>query len=176
MLIVDTGTVIWSAGRVDAHGTLGWAAPDSGTLTLAATVTSLAPFDSLVRAITGLAVDTMHPHPLGGQAHASLLVLGSVDAPSISGTVDGHQLILDVWHATALAATLRADSLGHRGLIVEATVDTVGAGEHVADRVRLRASGKPDSLQIAADVKMTGLDASGSGTWTSSTSGSVVQL
>lgn len=176
MLLVDTGTVIWSTGRVDAHGTLGWAAPDSGMLTLAATVGSLAPFDSLVRAFTGLAADTLHPHSLDGQARASLLVRGSVDAPTISGTVHASDLIIDGWHANTLDATLRADSLGARGLAIDATVDTVGAGAHVADMVHLRVSGKPDSLRVAANVDMVVLNASGSGTWTRSVTGSAVQL
>jgi hypothetical protein len=176
MLIVDTGTVIWSTGRVDAHGTLGWAAPDSGTLTLAATATSLAPFDSLVRAITGLAADTLHPHAFDGQAHASLRVIGSVDAPTISGTVDGSALILDGWHATALAARFRADSLGVRGLTIEATVDTVGAGVHVADKLYVRASGKPDSLRVAGTIDMIALSGSGGGTWTKDGQRSAIQL
>ncbi len=165
MLQVDTGTVTWSAGRVDAHGTLGWAAPDSGTLTLAATITSLAPFDSLVRAVTGLAADSLHPRPLDGHARASLTVLGSLDAPTISGTVDGGQLVLDDWHASAVHATLRADSLGYRGLAIDASIDTVGEAAHAADKLDLRLSGKPDSLRFATSVKMVALTGSGGGTW-----------
>lgn len=176
LLMVDTATVTWSAGRVDAHGTLGWAAPDSGTLTLAATATSLAPFDSLLRAITGLTADTLHPHVFDGQARASLLVLGSVAAPTISGTVNGRDLIIDGWHASALNATLRADSLGRRGLAIEANMDTVGAGVYVADKVHLRASGRPDSLRVAGSVDMVALNGSGGGTWTTGAKGSTIQL
>lgn len=164
MLFVDTGTVLWSNGRVDAHGTLGWAAPDSGTLTVGATVTSLAPFDSLVRAMTGLATDSLRPNKLGGEAHASLQVLGSLPAPTITGSIDGTQLILDSWHASVLHATIRADSLGHRGIVILADIDTVGTGAHVADKVHLRASGTPDSLSVAGTVQMVGLNGSGGGT------------
>ena len=165
MLQVDTGTVMWSAGRVDAHGTLGWAAPDSGTLTLATTITSLAPFDSLVRAVTGLVADSLHPRPLDGHAHASLIVLGSLDAPTVSGTVDGGQLVLDDWHVSAVHATLRADSLGYRGVTIDASIDTVGEDAHPEDKVNLRVIGNPDSLRISASVKMLALSGSGGGTW-----------
>lgn len=165
MIFVDTGSVLWSTGRVDAHGSLGWAAPDSGTLTVAATSSSLAPFDSLVRAISGLAPDSLQSHKLEGEAHAALLVHGSVDAATVTGSVDAAHLLLDGWHASVVHATVRADSFGHRGMAIEADIDTIGTGAHVADKVHVRASGKPDSLALAGTVEMVGLHGSVGGTW-----------
>jgi hypothetical protein len=176
MVTVDTGDVVWSSGHVDVHGTLGWAAPDSGTLTLHAVASSLTPFDSLVRAVTGMAPDTLHPHPLDGQAEATLMIRGARDANTITGSVDGHQLVLDGWRAAAVTARLRADSLGHRGLAVEAAIDTVGVGEHVADHVSLVVGGTPDSLRIAGRVAMVAMQGSGGGTWLRGDRSSLVQL
>lgn len=176
MLMVDTGTVIWSAGRVDAHGTIGWAAPDSGTLTVQAVATSLAPFDSLVRAVTAIAADSVQPHHFDGQGRASLAVSGSLDAMNVSGTVTGTQLILDSWHASSIDAKLRADSLGARGLSVEATLDTAGSDAHVADKLFVVASGKPDSLRFGASVEMTALDGTAGGTWRRDSTASSVAL
>ena len=165
MLTVDTGTVIWSAGRVDARGTLGWSAPASGTLTLQAVATSLTPFDSLVRARIGTAGDTVHPHPFDGQVSASLVVTGARNAATITGTVTAAHLILDDWHAGAVRARVHADSLGQRGFSVDAAADTIGKGAEVADRLHLLVGGTPDSMGVAGSVDMVALNASGGGTW-----------
>ena len=176
MLTVDSSTVVWSAGRVDAQGTLGWAAPDSGQLTLRASATSLAPFDSLIRVVTGMAADTIHPRVFDGQATASLQVSGSLPVNVIAGIVNGRNIVLDDWHATSVSARLRADSLGYRGISVDATLDTVGVAGHVADSVHLTVGGRPDSLHIAGNVGMIALHGSGGGTLMRGARGSTVLL
>lgn len=176
MVTVDTGNVAWNAGHVDVSGTLGWAAPDSGTLTVHAVATSLTPFDSLVRAVTGIAPDTLHPHPLDGRAEATLTIHGARDVNTITGSVNGQQLVLDGWRAASVTAHLRADSLGHRGLAVEAALDTVGVGEHVADHLDLVVGGTPDSLRIAGQVAMVAMHGSGGGTWVRGEERSLIKL
>ncbi len=176
LLTVDTGVVVWSDGRVDAHGTLGWAAPDSGTLLLHASVRSLAPFDSLVRSALGVAADTMSPQPFDGQADATLAISGALDAASVQGTVHGTNLVLDSWHAARLQADLRADSLGARHLAVTLNADTIGEGDHVARAIQLVISGKPDSLDVAGSIAMVGVDASGAGLWQRSTGVESIRL
>lgn len=176
MVAVDTGAVVWSAGRVDAHGTLGWAAPDSGTLTVQATVASLAPFDSLVRAITGVASDTINPQAFDGQATASLVISGARNSATVIGTVNGSQLILDTWHAADVSATLRADSLGRRGFRVDATADSIGKGPHIAQRLHVVAAERSDSLGIAGSASLVALDASAGGTWQPGTPASRLRL
>ena len=176
VLTVDSSTVIWSAGRVDALGTLGWAAPDSGLLTLRATATSLAPFDSLVRSYTGMAADTIHPRAFDGQATAALQIRGSLGAYSIAGTVTGSKLVLDSWHASAVTARIRADSRGSRGITIDGTIDTIGVGDHVADGVTLAVTGTMDSLRVAGSVGMMALHGSGGGSWIRRPDGSNIQL
>ncbi|MGH7592350.1 MAG: hypothetical protein ACRELE_00635, partial [Gemmatimonadales bacterium] len=165
MVAVDTAAVIWHDGRVDAHGTLGWAAPDSGTLTVQAIATSLAPFDSLIRVKTGLTADTVNSHLFDGQARASLIITGARNAATVMGTVNGTRLVLDSWHAADVSAMLRADSLGQRGFRIDATADTIGKGARVADRLHLLVAGTSDSMDLAGSVGMVGLAASGGGTW-----------
>jgi autotransporter translocation and assembly factor TamB len=165
LLSVDTASVAWREGRVDAHGTLGWAAPDSGTLLLHANVTSLAPFDSLVRSASGVAADTAHPQRFDGRADATLAISGSLDAANVQGAVHGTDLVLDSWHVAEVDAQIRADSLGARHIAVTLTADTVGHGDHVARAVHLTIAGKLDSLAVAGSVGMVGLDANGSGVW-----------
>jgi len=176
MLTVDTGTVIWSAGRVDVRGTLGWAAPDSGSLTVQAAASSLAPFDSLVRAITGVAADTVNPHRFDGQAKASLVIAGARNSATVTGSVNATQVVLDDWHAADVNATLRADSLGQRGFRIDATADTIGKGSRVADKMHAIVAGKPDSLGIAGSVSMVALTGSGGGTWRPGTRESQMRL
>lgn len=176
ILTFDSSTVVWNSGRVDAVGTLGWAAPDSGTLTIRAVATSLAPFDSLVRTFTGLARDTVHPSTFDGQAQALLAVHGARNRNTIDGTVSGAQIVLDQWHANAVTATLRADSLGARGLALDAVLDTVGLGGHVADRVHVKLSGKPDSLDVAGSVNLFAMHGSGGGTWVRRADNSTIRL
>jgi hypothetical protein len=165
LLTVDTGTVIWSAGRVDARGTVGWAAPDSGRLIVAAAATSLQPFDSLVRAATGVAGDTIHPHVFDGEATASLQVSGALNDALVTGTVNASNVILDAWHAAQVHATLRADSMGARGIQVTAIADTVGNGAHVADQMHATIAGRSDSLQIAGGINMLAMSVGGGGIW-----------
>lgn len=170
VVTIDTGTVIWNSGRVDARGSLGWAAPDSGTLMVHAVATSLTPFDSLVRAVGGIAPDTLASHPLSGQAVAQLTITGARDNAHVAGTVTGTNVILDDWHVTTIDADLRADSLGKAGFALRATADTIGKGAHVADHLDIDLSGRSDSLRVAGTARMTGLVASAGGVWNSSAS------
>ncbi|MGH7583280.1 MAG: translocation/assembly module TamB domain-containing protein [Gemmatimonadales bacterium] len=165
LLTVDTGSVLWSTGRVDARGTLGWAAPDSGTLRVTAMARSLAPFDSLLRAHVAVPVDTVAPHVFDGNARAEVQIAGAVNNATLSGRVDALHLIVDQWHASHLVAQFRADSFGARGFTVAVDGDTVGHTVHVADTVHVQAAGTVDSLHIAGGFAMVALDASGGGTW-----------
>ncbi|HEY4319751.1 MAG TPA: translocation/assembly module TamB domain-containing protein [Gemmatimonadales bacterium] len=176
MLTVDTGTVIWNDGRVDARGTLGWSAPDSGQLVVHAEVSSLTPFDSLLRAATGMARDSVHPQPFEGSAIATLLVSGARNSANISGTASGTDLVIDDWHAGSVVARIRADSFGYRGIDIEAAADSIGNGLHIADLLKAHLSGRQDSLHVAGSVAMVGLTASGGGTWQHSVSSSLVHV
>ncbi|HEX3927642.1 MAG TPA: translocation/assembly module TamB domain-containing protein [Gemmatimonadales bacterium] len=156
LLTVDTGSVRWPAGRVDAHGTIGWAAPESGTLSVTAMASSLGAFDSLVRAATGIAPDTLHPHRLDGSAQAKLDVRGSRDLLHVAGSVNAQNLVLDNWHAQDVQAQLRTDS-------IDVLARNVGNGAHVADTLAVAVQGQRDSLFFQSRVAMMALNAAGSG-------------
>ncbi len=176
IVAVDTGSVVWPAGRVNAHGTLGWNPPDSGTLNVTAVTRSLAPFDSLVRAMTRLAPDTLHPHALDGSARAVLAISGSRTDADVSGTVTASNLVLDDWHAASLTARVSADSFGVVGLAVDAQADTVGLGKHVADHVDMTVSGRLDSLRFGVRAVTLALDADAAGSWQSDSGGTDVRF
>jgi translocation and assembly module TamB len=176
LLTIDTAAVVWRDGQISAKGTLGWTAADSGTLAMTASATTLTPFDSLLRAVTGMAPDTIHPHPLDGRATATLAVAGSLDRNVVTGTIDGTGLLIDNIHAARIHAGLRADSLGKLGLAIDVTADTAGVDDHVADRLHVVASGRPDSLRVAAAMVMAGLAASGGGVMRDSAGGKAIAL
>lgn len=176
LLRVDTATVQWSEGRIDAAGTIGVAAPDSGTLRVTATAASLAPFDSLVRSTFDLARDTIAPHDLDGLAHAVLTVRGALNDAVVSGTVEAADLVLDRYRIASIAGRFTADSLGKRGLQVDAGIDSLAIGERVVDSVRVVATGRPDSLQLSGEVRMHDAHLSGGGSWRSTPALSTLRL
>ncbi len=132
---------------------------------MTAVARSLTPFDSLVRALTQLAPDTLHPQPFDGSARAVLAISGSRVAPAVSGTVTAHNLVLDNWHAGSLTARIDADSLGVRGLSIVAQADTIGQGKHVADHLDVTAAGRLDSLLFAGTGRMLAFDGAAAGSW-----------
>ncbi len=165
ILTFDTATVVWPDGGLSARGTLGWAAPDSGTLSVAAYATALGFLDSLARVTLGVARDTLHPHRFDGMAQATFVVRGSRDDMKIAGVVDATDLMLDAWRLRTLHASVAADSFGARGLTIDATLDSLGAGDQVSDSIHLLASGRKDSLVLSGSGRMRDLGAAGNGTW-----------
>lgn len=159
ILTVDTATVHWADGFVAAHGTLGWSAPDSGTLVVHAEATSLGSLDSLVRATLGLAPDTLHPQRFDGHATAEITVSGARDAANLAGTIDADSVVLDRWHVDRLHAQVVADSFGARGLRIDAQLDSLGHGDDAASRVALAVAGRRDSMEITASGRMRDLQA-----------------
>lgn len=176
IITVDTGSVIWPEGRINAHGTLGWSPPDSGTLVVTAVARSLTPFDSLVRDMVQLAPDTLHPHRLDGSARAVLAISGSRVAPAVNGTVTARNVALDDWHAADVTARVDADSLGVRSLSIVAQADTIGQGKHFADHLDVTLSGRLDSLLFNGSGRMLALDGAAAGSWQSDATREVVRL
>jgi len=167
MVIVDTAWVVWPEGRIDAGGTLGYAAPDSGTLRLSAAASSLTVFDSLARATLGIARDTLRPRPLDGLARAELSMRGALDDASISGDLEAEDVVLDAWHVTAMEGHFSADSLGAKGVTLDLSIDTLSLGERAVDSIRVTLSGRRDSLALAGDARMHRARVAGGGSWLS---------
>jgi translocation and assembly module TamB len=83
---LDTAYAVWKGARVGGSGTLGWNAPHSGKMSLTLAADSLIAFDSLLLAATGQTRDNSpDSKPLGGTAHASVQLGGSLDTLEMSG-------------------------------------------------------------------------------------------
>lgn len=174
ILTFDTATVVWPDGGLSARGTLGWAAPDSGTLAVEAYATALGSLDSLARVTLGVARDTLHPHRFDGMAQAKFVVRGSRDRMTVAGVVEATDLVLDAWHLRSMHASVTADSLGARGLAIDATLDSLGHGDQVSDSIHLIASGRKDSLVLSGSGRMRDLSARGSGSWLTTPTSTVI--
>ena len=174
ILTFDTATVVWPDGGLSARGTLGWAAPDSGTLAVEAYATALGFLDSLARVTLGVARDTLHPHRFDGMAQAKFIVRGSRDVMTIAGVVEATDVVLDAWHLRSVHASVTADSLGARGLTLDATLDSLGHGDQVSDSIHLLASGRKDSLVLSGSGRMRDLGATGNGTWITTPTSTVI--
>lgn len=156
MLFVDSVRTSWPEGRLLADGTLGWTAPDSGTLRVDAAAASLAPLDSLARASFGIVPDTLVHQSLEGLARVQLAVLGALDDPAIDGTVEAEDVTLDAWHVAALRARIQADSLSRQGIRVTATADSLSHGEYLGRDVSLELGGTADSVTIGVAGELRG--------------------
>ncbi len=176
VVTVDTASVLWPEGRIDAAGTIGYAAPDSGTLRVVGATSSLTAFDSLARATLGIARDTLRPRPLDGLVRATATVRGALDNANIAGDLQAEELVLDAWRVSAMAGHFTADSLGAKGVMFDATIDTLAMGERIIDSVRVRLSGRPDSLSLAGDARMHRGHIGGGGAWLSRADVSTLRL
>jgi translocation and assembly module TamB len=85
---LDTAYAVWKGARVGGSGTLGWNAPHNGKMSLTLAADSLIAFDSLLLAATGQTRDNSpDSRPLGGTAHATVQLAGSLDTLEMSGDV-----------------------------------------------------------------------------------------
>ncbi|MBA2292102.1 MAG: translocation/assembly module TamB domain-containing protein [Gemmatimonadales bacterium] len=173
---VDTAAVSWPDGTASASGSIGWAAPSSGTLSVELATTSLAPFDSLVRAMTGFAPDTVNARTFDGTGTASLELTGSLDHLDISGTFAAQHVLLDNWYVANVSGDIRADSLGARGIAIDATIDTLLAGAQLMRDISFTAAGRSDSLALAGKADVGLATFSGGGRWETMSTISTIEL
>jgi translocation and assembly module TamB len=176
MVIVDTAWILWPEGRIDIGGTIGYAAPNSGTLRIAGAASSLTVFDSLARSTLGIERDSLSPRALDGLVRAELTVRGALDDISIAGDLEAEDVVLDSWHVTAMAGHFSSDSLGAKGITLDVSIDTLSMGARVVDSIRVKASGRRDSLALAGDAKMHRARLAGGGSWLSRGDQSALQL
>ncbi len=165
MLQVDSAQVRWPEGQLVARGTLGWAVPDSGSLHLEAWAATLQPFDSLLRAATGIVRDTLAPRTLDGLARIALDLHGSLDRAAVVGRLDAEDVVLDQWRAGVVAADITADSLGAKGLSLTLTADSVGTATLLGRAIGVRLRGRADSLTFAGEGQLNGLQLAAAGAW-----------
>ncbi len=165
MLQVDSATVRWPEGQILGQGAIGWAVPDSGSLHLEAWAASLQPFDSLLRAATGIVRDTLVPRTLDGLARLTLDLHGSLDRAAVVGRLDAEDVVLDQWRVGVLGADLTADSLGAKGLTLALTADSLGNATLLGRAVAVQLRGRADSLAFAGEGTLNGLQLATAGAW-----------
>lgn len=176
VLAVDDAAAIWPDGRLEANGTLGWSAPDSGTLVIRGGATTLAPFDSLARAVLRIGPDTIGPQPLDGDARLTLTLRGALDALDLAGELEADRLVLDRWRGDSVVARVRAERLGADGLEVVAAVDSLGFGDRLARSVRVEAAGRRDSLAFRAGGQLLVADVGAAGRWRADSAAGILAL
>lgn len=173
---VDTATVAWRDGQVEASGSIGYAAPDSGSLTVIASATSLTSFDSLARATLGFALDSVMTTPLDGQVRANMTVAGSLDDATVTGTFVGRHLVIDTWKLDSISGAFVADSLGAGGLTLMAKADSFRMGPRHFRDLEATVSGRPDSLALAGRATTGLATLGGGGQWRPGETVSVLDL
>lgn len=165
MVRVDSAVARWPEGLLTARGTIGWASPDSGAMHVEGWASTLQPFDSLLRAATGVARDTLVPRALNGEARLTMDLHGSLDNTRVLARVDAKDVALDSWRIGVLGLDLRADSMGGKLLTLGLTADSIGSGTMLARDVLLRLDGRVDSLGFAGSGTLNDLRASAGGSW-----------
>jgi hypothetical protein len=151
LIVVDTLVTHWSGGRLDGHGTLGWQVPRSGEATFHLEATSLAAFDSLALAATGLTRDTtpgVDP-PLRGTGRADVVLSGALPALTVQATAVIDSLGWLGFRGRALAGELRW-SRGDSNLVASVTADSLAIRRLRYSGIAARVAGRPDSLAWTA--------------------------
>lgn len=151
LITVDSALVQWFGGGVRASGTLGWAMPHLGTMTITGSSSSLVAFDSLASVMAGLEPDsTGRRRPLDGIAEGKVVLTGALD--SLLATAEGE--VSDVsWAGGRLSratGALRWQG-GHRPVLsLRTSADSVLWGGLRFSGLTVDASGSMDSLALTA--------------------------
>lgn len=152
LIIVDTLRAAFAGGRVDGSGSLGWAPPKTGRMTIHAEARDLAPFDSLALALTGFRRDSTADDPImEGTATGDVTLTGAVGALSVNATVQVNPFRWLGYKATNLRGRLAwagADS----GLAATVTADSLIVRSLVFSDVEGSARGRADSLHWTASL------------------------
>ena len=158
VLQVDTLEAGWgtadAGGRVAGRGTLGWTRGKNGVLNLSASASSLAPFDSLLRSLTGAKHDSAAGmQPLSGSAQADFALTGSVDSIHALGEVHLQELRWQNIRTPAGVATLEWTGGTRARAGVGIVADTILMGAGVYSAVNVNVAGWTDSLSWAGSLK-----------------------
>ena len=148
---LDTAYAVWKGARVGGSGTLGWSAPHGGRMAFTLAADSLIAFDSLLLAASGQARDTSpDSRPLGGTAHASVQLAGSLDTLEMSA--DARIQNLEWQRIRSPEVTGAFSWVGGQRPQLTASVgsDSVVAQNWILHRLGAQARGWADSLDWSA--------------------------
>ena len=153
VIAVDTLRVAFAGGRVAGSGSIGWASPKTGKLTIHADTVDLAPFDSLGLALTGFKRDTISAVDpiMEGHATADVTLTGALDAYQLEGSVLVNPFRWLGYKATNLRGQFAWTS-GSSALTLNAAADSLIVRSMVFSNVVAGGSGRADSLQWSGSL------------------------
>ncbi len=164
---LDTAYAEWQGARAAGSGTLGWGAPHDGRMAFTLVADSLIGFDSLLLATTGQKRDTTpDSRPLGGSAHGSVQLAGSLDTLRAAGEV-----VVDAFEWQRIRSPRMTGAftwLGGRRpqLTAAASADSIQTQGWSFQRTGLQVRGYADSLRWTAGTTLGGTTrVDGTGQW-----------
>jgi hypothetical protein len=145
---IDTSLVGFTGSRLTASGTLGWARPKDGTLTIVAHADQLSAFDSLVTGTFSPVPDTtVAREMLQGVVDGAFTLKGSLDSMAVKGAATATGIHWNGYHVPNAKAEL-AWSGGPRSRIdLTASADSLTKGRYDVHDIEARALGLADSLR-----------------------------
>jgi autotransporter translocation and assembly factor TamB len=145
---IDTSVVGFTGFTVTASGTLGWARPRDGTLTITARGDQLSAFDSLVTAAINPAPDTtMTREILAGTVEATVTLKGALDSMEIRGNATATGLHWNGYHVPNAKAEVDWGGGPRSQVDFELTADSVTKGRYDVHDLQATARGLADSLR-----------------------------
>jgi translocation and assembly module TamB len=151
LIRLDTAYAVWKGARVGGSGTLGWSAPHVGRMAFTLAADSLIAFDSLLLATTGQARDTSpDSRPLGGTAHASVQLAGSLDTLEMSADARLQDLEWQRIHSPEVTGAFSWIGGQRPQLTASVGSDSVVAQNWILHRLGAQARGWADSLDWRA--------------------------
>lgn len=168
---LDTLEVDWGGaadvGHASGSGTLGWSHPHDGKMTLAVQVGSLAPFDSLLLAMTGTVRDTTpRSAPLGGSATADFTLAGSLDSLQAVGQATVQDFQWQTIRTPGAVANLEWTGGRRARASLALRSDSILVGTGAYRTINVTMDGWTDSLSWAGSLEAgTRAKLSGGGRW-----------
>ena len=145
---IDTSLVGFTGARVTASGTLGWARPKDGTLTITAHADQLSAFDSLVTSALSPAPDTTVTREiLDGVVDGKVTLEGSLDSMEVRGNVTATGLHWNGYHVPNAKAEIAWGGGPRSALDLSMTVDSLTKGRYDVHELQATAKGLADSLR-----------------------------
>ncbi len=181
---LDTMYTEWKGARAGGSGTLGWAAPHTGTMALHVAADSLTAFDSLALAMTGQVRDTARreQRALSGIATGAVTLTGSLDTLRADAEIGVRQFAFQAIRSRAdtislqytggahpvFGVTLRSDSIAY-------LTDTTRTGIIRFRSTSVAALGRADSLGWTVGTTVGGVSrVDGTGSWLKRTGMTIV--
>lgn len=164
VLTIDSAQVSWPGGSSRANGTLGWQAPDSGTVRFWLESDDLSSLDSLVRMATSWTSDTLLQRPLSGRLWVGGELSGALDRLQGDLTAEADSIGLDGWLLPKSSGALAWQTGPAPRVDARMVADSIRRGEVRFHAIRASVQGPLDSLAWSGGLRggtTAGLTAAG---------------